>query len=169
MELKSFKEGEQICAPSGEYVGLSLDGSGLLLQVRLPKPTAKEKNNFKSGFFSSKLLVMDNIIFFLTRFGTQDWMDTPYYHNLHVKNPLPVLVPHTHEGLALTVLFIDASTGILQSARLIGLSHEISMQLIKAVNSQVAIVDPAVHQTHVNSIYQKYSTQDMVELAGVGG
>ena len=71
----------KVFPPTPEGAHLEFDGSFQLL-CKFSRPTAKEKNAFKSGVPQFDLAIVDDFMFFLARFGTLNWMDAPF--NIHL-------------------------------------------------------------------------------------
>lgn len=148
--------------PTSEGVTLEFDG-GFQLMCRLSRPTAKEKNAFKSGVAQFDLAVVDGVIFFLSRFGTMNWMDSPFNIHLYPDQRARLLeVPDPTQGYGIHIMLVDSSTGIVVHQRLIGLDHDLSMRLRDAIINQLVI--PDYHQ-RLQSIMARYSTRDLVALA----
>lgn len=127
------------------------------------RPTAKEKNAFRSGVPQFDLVVVDGVIFFLSRFGTLNWMDSPFNRHLYSDNRILQLEePGPTQGYSLHVMLIDSVTGVLVHQRLIGLDHDLSMRLRDAIINQPVIPD---YDQRVRNVMARYSTKDLVTLA----
>ena len=154
-----FKVGEKVCSPSNDETRFTLTDEGALLQYKLRKPTASEKREVKNGVFQAKLAMVDDIIFFIFRFGTGPWCDAPYYSRLE---PKTIVAPSPGQGIAMHFMFIDADTGILLQQRLIGLNHDLSVTLLHAGNQQPEMSFQE-YSRRVNMIYSQYSTEDLLK------
>ena len=163
MEFQKFEVGKKTFAPSAEGAMFNLTDSGCILIIRFNKPTAEEKRNIKSGVAQFKFTEINGIIFFLSRFGTLSWMDSPFLLDLAQCHD----VPHSEAGIGLSlhIMLVDASTGILEAQRLIGLSTDFSNHLADAMLKQPHFQSHATYLQTINSIYDKYSTPDMVDMA----
>ncbi len=149
--------GEKVCAPSNDETRFTLTDEGALLLYKLQNPTASEKREVKNGVFQAKLAMVDDIIFFIFRFGTGPWCDAPYYSRLE---PKTLVVPGPGQGIAMHFMFIDAATGILLQQRLIGLDHDLSVTLLHAANQQPEM-SLQEYYGRVNMIYARYTTDDL--------
>lgn len=163
MEIQKFEVGSRVCEPSPDMVVFELTDSGATLALKMGRPTAKEKREVKSGVAQFKFVVVNDILFFLCRFGTLEWMDAPFSIGLSGTSNLP----HADEGLglALYIMLIDASTGILNFQKLVGLQTEFTNNLISAMMKLPAIVEKRAYAQALESIYNKYSTMSLVEMA----
>lgn len=137
---------------------------GPVLLIYFNAPSMSEINDIKQGKSRFGLFVKDNIIFFLSKFGSLAWMDAPYSIHL-TKEKFDIEAPSSGEGYALNVFLIDAKTGILKAARLIGLSTKVSLSLLNAINAQRSqFFDLNNYSTKLQSLYNNYSTNDMVKF-----
>ena len=160
MELHVYKIGEKILPPTGEdAVRFQISDDGCTLLVQYNKPSAAEKRIFKQPA-QFEMAIVDDIIFFLSRFGTAQWMDSPFDRSKATFTHLDI--PEDGEGIALHVLVVDSSTGILISQRMIGLGTELSRRIITAVAMQPKMQN---FDQSLMTVYSKYSTRDLVELA----
>lgn len=162
MDFEFLAVGQKVCAPSSEGVTLDLSESGYTLIYRFNHPTAAEKRNLKSGAYQFKAVMLDGVLFFLSRFGNQPWCDAPFHRGLAQARSAEK--PEEGNGNSLLVLLVDASTGILQTIRLIGLSHKFSMQLIELIEKHPEQA-PVNWQQTLASIFARYTTEQMVEMA----
>lgn len=128
------------------------------------RPTFKEKLAFKSGTpYQFNFVVVDDIIFFLSRFGTLNWMDEPFNIHLYPDGRAQLLeAPGPTQGYGLYIMLIDSSTGIIEHQRAIGLDHDLSMRLRDAIIHQPVIPD---YDQRLQRIMAQYSTMDLVALA----
>lgn len=164
-EYSEFRVGSPVpkgFAPASEGVRLGFDG-GFVLTCACSRPTSKEKQAFKNGVAQFGLAVVNDVIFFLSRFGTLNWMDSPFNRHLYYDNRMSRLeVPGPTQGYGLHVMLIDSATGILASQRLIGLEHNLSMRLREAIINQPEIPD---YDQRLQLTMAKYTTMDLVALA----
>ena len=160
MELYEYKVGDKILpATGGDSVRFQLSDDGCTLLIQYNKPSAAEKRNFKQPA-QFGMTIVKGVIFFLARFGAAQWMDAPFDAKKATFTKLDY--PKDGEGLALHVVVVDSSTGILVSQRLIGLETDLSRRIIAAATYQPEIPN---FDLLVSSIYTRYTTNDLVELA----
>lgn len=146
--------------------GVSLEFNGIFMFVcRVNRPTDEEKRAFKSGTpYQFGLAVVDDIIFFLARFGALDWMEAPFNIHLYLDNRARLLeVPGPTQGYGIYISLVDSSTGIIVHQRVIALEHDLSMRLRDAIINQPVIPD---YDQRLQNIMARYSTEDLVALAG---
>jgi hypothetical protein len=144
-----------------------IDDSGLFIRVAYANPTDKEIKNFKEGAAVFGIVAIDQVIFILCKFGELSWMDAPY--NIHLSLPdvdVPMASFKEDTGLAMTVVLVDANTGIVKALRLIGLATGLSQKLKALINVQRGLpFDKDKYFAILNKIYAKYSTNDLVKLS----
>ena len=152
--------------PAQEGIRFSFDGKFTLMYA-FDRPTVEEKQAFKSGNpCQFGLAVVDDVIFFLSRFGTLKWMDAPFNIHLYPDNRARLLeVPGPTQGYAVYIMLVDSSTGIIEQLRLTSLTHDLSMRLRDAIINQPVIPD---YDQRLQSIMARYSTEDLVALASKG-
>lgn len=142
-----------------------MDNGGLILKIFIKSPTSKETQNIKKGVFSASIKKIDDIIFFLFRFGTGAWMDAPYSPHSSAEKNLKLEYPTENLGYALTVFFIDADTGILKVVKLIGLDNELSIKLFNMINEvKNKDFNKEEYNQKIKEIYSLYSTYQLLTL-----
>lgn len=62
--------------PEGVHFNFGPDGASLL--IFMDNPTQSEIKSVKTGKAKLGLFVKENVIFFLSKFGTMNWVDAPY-------------------------------------------------------------------------------------------
>lgn len=161
--MVSYSVGDKVCQPSADGVIFDLDDSGATLQCKFAKPTVAEVKAFKSGL-SFKFVVVEDIIFILSRMGAGQWMDSPYYKHRapNLTDPQNLQDPEEGKGLGVTAMLIDASTGVLKAIKLVGLETDLTRRLFAAIREQPKIVN---YTERLNRIMATYTTNDLVELA----
>lgn len=159
--MQMYEVGKK-CFPAtrGNSVHFQASDDGLTLLVAFDRPTAKEKGALKK-VPQIKFTVVNDIIFILARFGTEPWIDAPFYSKFSGLTA-PIQMPSDTQGLALHYMLVDSSTGVLLHQRLIGLEHDLSYRLAKAINEQPEIPN---YDAVLNVLYNQYSTVQLVEKA----
>jgi hypothetical protein len=101
----------------------------------------KDKEDIQRGPAQFGLLVEGDIIFLLYQFGTS-WplSDAPYTIHM-VKNDMRTMPPDPssltdNQGIGLNILLVNAQTGIIEAIRFIGMDHDFSVALLKAIHLQ---------------------------------
>jgi len=135
--------------------------SGAELYLMFDRPAKTEIENIKRGNIELAVYPADEVLFMLFKFGSLNWIDVPY--SVHLSKDLELQEVEEGKGYALHVTLIDASTGIVEVLRLIGLSTKFSIQLRKLIMSQKEKpFDIKAYNNKINHIYNNYSTKDLV-------
>ena len=163
---KLYREGK---TRYDEGVLFNVTNTGLQLEVYFNNPTENEINNFKSKSpYKFGLFKKDGILFFLSKFGNLNWMDAPYSVGLCKDMDSIVLqeLPPTG-GYALTVVLVNAATGVLVTGRVIGLQHRFSKVLKDAFDKQKSLgkIDRLEYFKAIHNIFATYSSSDMAKDA----
>lgn len=130
--------------------------------------TAREKRAITQQPFDLAVAGVGDVIFMLTRFYYDHiWNDSPYTIHLvsadEQKPPPPV---EADQGLALTIFLVEATTGILEGIRVVGMPPAFVHTLHQLIEQQVQrAFDPAEYDKQLAEIYQKYPSAS--DLAGI--
>ena len=158
---KLFKEG---VTRYQEGCRVDLNDTGFNFCIYFNRPTDDEiyditKGDFKFGYYLEK-----NVLLLLFKFGTMEWMDSPY--SVHLSKNLSKIpcIDNSNSGLALNIYFIDASNGILKGMRLIGLKNKTSKMLLDDIRKQKEMPYKDFSM-NLNEIYRKYPTKALVSMA----
>lgn len=160
--LRLFSIGDVVCAPSGDMIQFDLTDGGAILLLKFRKPKQEEKDAFISGKKCFGFTVVNDIIFFLSKFGDLPWMDAPFARQFSSCTRLEM--PEEGTGLAMHAMFVDASTGVLVAQKIIGLPTKLSCDLIRAIMRQPEIPD---FSNRLAVAMQVYRTRDLVARAEV--
>ncbi len=161
--MNTYEVGKQIIPPCTDGVRFDLTSSGAVLLITMENPTTKEKRDFKNGVPQFAVSVVEDIIFFLCRFGTGPWMEAPY--NKYLSKPFILSAPtEQSDGLSLHAMLVDASTGVLIAQKLIGLEHDLSVKIVELVSKQPELKN---YNDRLNRIFSTMSTQDILEAGNV--
>lgn len=140
------------------------------LLLCLKSPTKYEISSVKKGLASFRVLIYEEIIFFLFKFKPDlPWSDAPYHISAVPKQARtkPERIIEPDSGILITIVLIDADTGITKSLRAIGLPHDFSNKLIDAIAHQYD--NPLTSEQYndrINKAYLKYTTTiDMVQAS----
>lgn len=163
--LKDIEVGKQY---QGNYhrEGLILDyNKGFTLYVFLPQITKEETQGFKKGKYKFALTEEQGILFFLSEFkGAIDISDAPFHFGLYKDNRIVDLPKglKEKEGLGLTVIVVDAATGIVKALRKIGLAHDFSIKLIEiCIEQSKGKIDSNIYDNRLRRIQMMYSADDL--------
>lgn len=155
--------GQKILPPGKDQIQFDLTDSGAILLAQMRKPTSAEVRGYKNGVPQFRYIVINGVIYFLSRFGTLNWTDAPFHRDMAV-NATKLPNPQEGEGLAVHVMLVDAATGVLKTQRVIGLSTKFTRELVEDILKQ-PIMRQSQYLASVNSTYARYSTADMVVMS----
>ena len=149
---------------------------GVFFDIRYPtveliynmrKPTKREIEQVAAGRqFEIRAIELNEVIFVTTRFGTLQWMDSPYDPRLG-DCQLDAIEPGT-KGYGMWFLLTDSPSGTIRHLRLIGLGHGFSSQfrdLVYANKAKDIAVDE--HDRRVRELYARYTSREIAELSSL--
>ena len=112
----------------GEGVRFDLSYAGATLMYVFDAPSPDEVAQMRSGkSFEIRYTEQCGIIWVTSKCGNLAWTDAPY--NPRLSSDLPPAYYEDGEGLALTLVMIDARDAVVKSVRLIGLGTRFSHDL----------------------------------------
>lgn len=149
-----------------EGVIFDIDDCGANLLVFYNSPTKKEIEQFGAlKDFKIKFLELYGVIMLAIKVGNLDWMDAPYTPHLS-HNLTELATINEGQGLALTILLIDAVTGEVKKLRLLALPEKFSRKLLNAVSEQRGKkFDIQEYARAVNRIYSTYTTKQIAKMS----
>ncbi len=150
----------------GCYFDISDEGASII--VYFDRPTKKEIDSFRTEErFEIRLLELSNIMIFLIKFGSLNWMDAPY--TPHLSKELTEIKTGKGKGLATTIMLFDTESGKLESMRFIGFSEKFTREISSAINGLLKKqFDKREYASQLNSLFAKYSTNDFVKMSNPG-
>lgn len=134
------------------------------LHVFMRQPSEIEVKATKTGMAEFALVVEQDIIFLLYQLSPIPWSDAPYsWHMVPAdQRTLPADVPQG-KGALLTVMLIDATTGIIKAIRAVGLGTNFTNTLHAAIRDQAArSFDQPRYDEQLNRTYARYPTTDLL-------
>lgn len=135
---------------------------GFVLKYIFNHPTAKERDAFKNGVPQYGVMIIEDIIFFLSRFGSLNWTDAPFYIHAYPDNRISLLEkPGSDQGYCFRTQLIDGATGALVHQRQVDLGYDFSMCLYDAIIHQPVIPN---YNLLLQLIMAQYTTEDLVAL-----
>lgn len=168
--MKALIVGEPLEENKRKYAeGLIFDTgkSGAKLLIFFNSPTSKEIDSVKNADIELRLCVLNDIIFILSKVGTNPWMDSPY--SVHLAKYKLEDLPETEQlnsGYGLPIILIDANTGIVKVIRYIGLSTEFSQKLNQEINKQYSLpFSEGKYHMSLNRIFNNYNTKDLLKYS----
>lgn len=147
-----------------EGIKFDFNQSGGALYIMYDRPTPKEIEEIRRGKLQLGILEKSDIIFLLFKFGSLNWMDTPY--SCHLSEPYVFDEVEEGTGYGMTVFLIDAATGILKVIRQIGWPSRMSRLFTSyVIEQQNKPFDRAIYDRVLNNIYNNYTTDSLVRMA----
>ena len=130
-------------------------------------PTGREVRAVRKGLAQFALYARDGIIVLIYRFGDQPWSDAPFNWHL-VPEGERTLPPELEPGESplLTVMLVDADTGIVKAMRALSLGHDFGQALHAAIREQaLAEFNQAAYDRKLGAVFAKYSTVELEKQA----
>lgn len=162
------KHPEVVGLPDSVYFDLT--DCGAICKILTYEPTYKEQEEIKANHaFEIRTIEQNDILFILLKFGDLPWMDAPY--TVHLSKHLTTLPSYFEPGTGfpLIVQLLDTSTGKLMHQRLIGLDHNVSMQIVTTARRQLKQeFNHYLHQCNVYEVMSRYTTDELVTLSQDG-
>lgn len=136
------------------------------LHLFLESPNQREIKDIIKGPTRFALAVEGDIIFLCYKFGDLPWSDSTYNYHL-VPADQQTLPPETTptEHAVLTVVLIDAATGIVRGLRLVTFSPSFTLALHTAIRQQAARPFPGIdaYDAHIARIYSAYDSAGIAD------
>ncbi len=149
----------------GEY---NYRGGAHELRLFFNTPTPAEGEAVRTGPAEVALTVDGPVVFLLYRFGEAfHWSDAPYtIHMVPADQRTPPPALEAGQGVLLTVLLIDAGSGIVRAIRVVSLSPHLTRELHAAIARQLADpFDQAAYDRHLQLVYQRSDTRALLRQA----
>jgi hypothetical protein len=146
---------------------------GFILLYGLPSPSAAEIEALRFGRLRIGVVEFNNFVCFVHSFdGFPTYSDSPF--SIRAYDGYGIDFPWLWEplapgiGYALRIMLVDTNTGILQSLRLVGLHHDLSVKLQKSLRDQKEKpFSMADYDQSVGQIYARYESKDLAKLARI--
>lgn len=150
----------------GDYVMLDIKDDGIHVYVFFKDITEHELSQFKSEKpYEICLTMIDDVIFFMMKFGSLNWMDFPY--NVHLSRLTGGnLLPITNDNQRYTVYLCvgDSTTGKIMHLREITLENresKILHKLIEVQRENTILIRPFYDEV-IENIYRHLTTKEML-------
>ena len=151
-----------------EAADYNFRAGGHELRIFLAGPTPEEIEAIRSGPVEFGMFAEPEGLLLATRFGRTVSFDTPYQWHRALPServPPPPLEETSPEARApLTIVLVDASTGIVLALRTVTFSPEFTRALHRAIGDQVgAPYDRASHDRWADETTRRHSTDPLWE------
>lgn len=149
-----------------EEVKFDINDCGATLLVFYRFPTQNEIEQFEpSKDFKIKFMELYGVIMISVKIGNLSWMDAPY--TPHLSRSLTKLdIINEGQGLALTVVLVDAVTGEVKKIRFLSLPEKFSRKLFIAVLEQKGKkFDIHEYGKAVKRIHSAYTIKQIVKMS----
>ena len=135
---------------------LSLNFEGLMVIQTLYKPTSTEIMNFKCGNLNFALAEDNNILFLLSKFGTNNWSSSCMNYSLNIEAS-----QLNNNITTIPMLLFDTSNGKLLAIRVVSVDNTFVKKINDGIRKQLTTpYSFAEFSRIVNSTYRKYPTDD---------
>jgi hypothetical protein len=160
--IKNSCNEEKSSAPR-EGAVFDYDECGPRLRIFYPDPTQREIQDVRTGVCKFKLITIGSVIFILSKFGNENWMDAPYSIHL-VPAALRKLNCEFQEGkrYGMLVRLIDSTTGHQCGARVVTWSPHFSALFHGCVKSQLD--NPFNERRYDEEVKKIYGTKSINQL-----
>ena len=153
-----------------EAVEYNYRGGGHELRMFMANPTAREIAGIARGPVRFGLVVDDPAIVLVYRFEEAiPWSDAPY--TIHaVPEDQRTVPPEIQPGerALLTIIVIDARSGIIKGIRALSFTEQFSRRLHQAIRDQAAKpFDQAVYDAKLAALYRQFSSKQLYGRAVV--
>ncbi len=169
------KVGEQFISGRTKYpegVRFEYTESGPCLIFAFRNPSQKEIEAARKGKVELALHETSLILWVLHRIeGLEQWSDCPF--SIRIYDGIERAFDWSEKidegkGVALSIVLVNADTGILLAQRLIGLSTKFSQELRSAIFRQLEQpFSKAEYTAEINRAYANYSTKKLLSFATV--
>lgn len=137
------------------------------LRMFFNHPSAEEVASVRRGHCRFALTVEQGVIFLLYRFeDAVPWGDAPYSIHLVPEAERQLPAATTTEHALLSVILVDASTGLVNAIRAVTFTPGFTQRLHAEICAQaVRPFSKTGHQAVINIIYEQFSTERLLERA----
>lgn len=141
--------------------------SGHELVISFRQPQRAEVQAVKEGDAKFALVVKDDLIVLVFKFGSQPWSDAPYtWHRVKKDERVLPDLPREHERAALTTFMINADGGFILAMRYMTFSSDFTAKLHQAIRDQAQqSFDQVRYDRQLRRLYSQYQSHELVKIA----
>lgn len=153
---------------------IRIDEKGVDFVLAIASPKTHEVKAFRQGNAEFALVPGKHHLMWVYKFTDPrdsnpkhglPWSDQPWEYHRQSK-PAPAAPAGRGGSFQLQLILVDAATNVIKALRLIGPSVEFADALRDAVEAQAAVpYDPAAAAREIQSVYARYTSQDLVLIA----
>ncbi len=163
--------------PLAEGPVFEMTSSGAMLLIHFDRPSNEEIRQARRGDIMIGYLVSGPIIFIVSKFGSMNWMDSPFSIMLYPDHEVLALgimdaIAESGPtlGLGIQTSLIDRTTGVVHSIRMIGASREFSTGLMDEIAKQLRSPFSARdYKAAIMDAYRTYDTSEKMAMAAKNG
>ncbi len=150
-----------------EKILYRLDKDGHCLMIAKAGITAQEAEDTEQGRAELGVYIDGPVLFLLFKFGSGNWNDAAYsWHT--VPRDVRVYPEQAEAAGLLRVSLVEAGNGIVRAVREIALAPDFAEKLNAAITTQAnGSFNGLSYAKHLNMVYNQYSSEEMVEMAGM--
>lgn len=163
MELNRISVGQKISnlATGNINIQITYRDPHWELIVGFPGITKDEIREIQYGTFLAAPVVIDGVLFWLSKFGDIPWSDCPFEPRLASES-----AKYNHfedgEGAPMSIMAVDTNTGEIKAIRIVGLTHTISNYMSDHSEKTLHLgpLDRKGYYDLLEHIYAKYQQSD---------
>jgi hypothetical protein len=145
-----------------EGISCKFSPAGFDTLISFNKPNSTEVDQIKNGAIDIRMLVKNDVLFILFKFGTLEYMDCPI---LKITDYMDVIekITDDHAGYAMQIILADVPGGEVKVLRLIGLDNKFSKSFYK-LSKVTRRMEIAEFEHIVRKVQNTYSTKELLKL-----
>lgn len=126
--------------------------------------------NYRQGKAMFSIFEYKEIVFFLSKFGDEGWMDAPFHAAMNPEEfagtPTEFVAGQHHLSLAIELSDIDSD--VTYGARLVTISKEMSSHLVKIAETQLTNpISRQEYEARIEQAYAQYTASQMARRATI--
>jgi len=155
----------------GEHVEYNFRGGGHELRLFYPNITSAELDAIRDGPARFAFATVGDVIFFCWKFGDLPWADSTFSAWLVSEDErLPPAAPSDPaERALLTVICVEADSGLVAALRVLTFSPDFTRRLQRAIRDQLGRPYPGedAYMRQIARIYTAYNSAEIAQRLAV--